>query len=110
MNKVTPIDKSNSLLTIYLLAFVFFTSSIGLAQGSLYVLIGLGTWADDPKSPASRPVKQGAVDALCAMLAQCSPASTLFWVRRYKETHTESEVGTAIRTIGCFAWPGWWSS
>lgn len=50
VNKVTPIDKSSTLLTMFL-AFVFFHEPIGPLKAACIVLIGLGTWLMIQKKP-----------------------------------------------------------
>ena len=81
INKVVPIDKSSTVLTI-LLAFLLLGEPIGLFQGIGVALIGVGTFLMiEPSPQRSGPPRRSA--AGCSMLSAppSLPASPPFWAR-----------------------------
>ena len=97
VNKVVPIDKSSTVLTI-LLAFLLLGEPIGLFQGIGVVLIGAGTFLMIEKKPDA---SSGAVRGKGWMLyavgrALCAaPTASL---GKIGIQGVESNLGTAVRT------------
>ena len=97
INKVVPIDKSSTILTI-LLAFLFLGEPIGLFQGVGVVLIGIGTFLMIEKKPqAEEHVSQGMGWMLCAF-GSAIFASLTSILGKIGIQGVESNLGTAIRT------------
>ncbi len=97
INKVVPIDKSSTILTI-LLAFLFLGEPIGLFQGVGVVLIGIGTFLMIEKKPqAEEHVSQGMGWMLYAF-GSAIFASLTSILGKIGIQGVESNLGTAIRT------------
>lgn len=97
VNKVVPIDKSSTVLTI-LLAFLLLGEPIGLFQGIGVVLIGVGTFfMIEPKraSPTSVPQSKGWM--LCAFGSALFASLTAI-LGKVGIQGVDSNLGTAIRT------------
>lgn len=81
INKVVPIDKSSTVLTI-LLAFFLLGEPIGLPQGIGVVLIGTGTFLMlEKRSP--RPAVHPSAGAGCStpLARRCLPVSPRSWAK-----------------------------
>lgn len=104
VNKVTPIDKSSTLLTMFL-AFVFFHEPIGPLKAACIVLIGLGIWLMIQKKPGVQARQTGRGWMFYA-LASAVFASLTSILGKAGMEHIDSNLGTAIRTIVvlCMAW------
>ena len=83
INKVVPVDKSSTVLTI-LLAVVFLHESLSLAKGAGIVCIAAGTYLMIGKKQSSGAAKTGA--SLTSILGKVGISGV------------ESNLGTAIRT------------
>ena len=98
VNKVVPIDKSSTILTI-VLAFIFLGEPITLVKGIAVVLIGVGTFmmiqkketADEPEKPKGR-------SWLIYALLSTVFASLTAILGKVGIEGVESNLGTAIRT------------
>ena len=97
VNKVTPIDKSSTVLTI-LMAFLLLGEPIGLPQGIGVVLIGAGTLLMlEKKSPAASRAPQGGSWMLYAFGSAVFASLTAI-LGKAGIQGVESNLGTAIRT------------
>lgn len=97
INKVVPIDKSSTVLTI-LLAFLLLGEPIGLPQGIGVVLIGAGTFLMlEKRSPAAGCAPQCGSWMLYAF-GSAAFASLTAILGKAGIQGVESNLGTAIRT------------
>ncbi len=97
INKVVPIDKSSTVLTI-LLAFLLLGEPIGVFQGIGVVLIGVGTFLMIEKKPSVEgAAPQGKEWLLCAFGSAVFASLTAILGKMGIEG-VESNLGTAIRT------------
>ena len=97
INKVVPIDKSSTVLTI-LLAFLLLGEPIGLFQGIGVVLIGAGTFLMIEKKPdASSGAVQGKGWMLYAFGSAIFASLTAI-LGKIGIQGVESNLGTAVRT------------
>ena len=98
INKVVPIDKSSTVLTI-LLAFFLLGEPIGLPQGIGVVLIGTGTFLMlEKRSPAAGCAPQCGSWMLYAFGSAVFASLTAI-LGKAGIQGVESNLGTAIRTI-----------
>ena len=95
INKVVPVDKSSTVLTI-LLAVVFLHESLSLAKGAGIVCIAAGTYLMIEKKQSSGAAKTGASWLLYA--AAYIIASLTSILAKVGISGVESNLGTAIRT------------
>lgn len=96
VNKVVPIDKSSTVLTI-LLAFLFLHEQINLYKGMGIVLIGAGTFLMIEKKDVS-PEEEKGKNWLLYALGSAVFASLTAILGKVGITGIESNLGTAIRT------------
>ena len=96
VNKVVPIDKSSTVLTI-LLAAVFLKEGISLAKGAGVVLIAIGTFLMIEKKQGSGETKSAAW--LWYALGSAVFASLTAILGKIGISGVESNLGTAIRTV-----------
>ncbi|WP_194610217.1 EamA family transporter [Clostridium vitabionis] len=96
VNKVVPIDKSSTVLTI-LLAAVFLKEGISLAKGVGVVLIAIGTFLMIEKKQGSGETKSAAW--LWYALGSAVFASLTAILGKIGISGVESNLGTAIRTV-----------
>lgn len=96
VNKVVPIDKSSTVLTI-LLALIFLGEPISWLKGIAVVLIGVGTFLMIEKKTASGE-KQGKKTWLLYALLSAVFASLTSILGKIGIEGVESNLGTAIRT------------
>ena len=99
INKVVPVDKSSTVLTI-LLAVVFLHESLSLAKGAGIVCIAAGTYLMIGKKQSSGAAKTGASWLLYAA-GSAVFASLTSILGKVGISGVESNLGTAIRTPGC---------
>lgn len=95
INKVTPIDKSSTILTM-LLAFIFLGEPITLIKAVALVLIGVGTVLMIQKQPGTQEAK-GRTWLLYAAGAAVFAALTSI-LGKIGMSQLDSTLGTAIRT------------
>lgn len=109
VNKVTPIDKSSTILTM-LLAFLFLHESLTVVKASAMVLIGAGTWLMIQKKPESAPKpeqKNASRTGKCTSgsawllyaFGSALFASLTSILGKIGIEGVESNLGTAIRTV-----------
>lgn len=96
INKVVPVDKSSTVLTI-LLAVVFLHESLSLAKGAGIVCITAGTYLMIEKKQSSGAAKTGASWLLYAA-GSAVFASLTSILGKVGISGVESNLGTAIRT------------
>lgn len=100
LNKVVPIDKSSTILTI-VLAFLFLQEKITVWKAAAVVLIGLGTWLMIGKkqeaADAHREGAKGKTWLLYAILSAVFASLTAI-LGKVGIEGVESNLGTAIRT------------
>ena len=98
VNKVVPIDKSSTILTI-ILAFIFLGEPITLVKGIAVVLIGVGTFMMIQKKETSHePEKPKGRSWLIYALLSTVFASLTAILGKVGIEGVESNLGTAIRT------------
>ncbi|MDD6544692.1 MAG: EamA family transporter, partial [Clostridiales bacterium] len=104
INKVVPVDKSSTVLTI-LLAVVFLHESLSLAKGAGIVCIAAGTYLMIEKKQSSGAAKTGASWLLYAA-GSAVFASLTSILGKVGISGVESNLGTAIRTgvVLALAW------
>ena len=96
INKVVPIDKSSTVLTI-LLAFVFLQEDISPLKVGCMVLIGGGTMLMITRREVSHPEKKGRAWLLYACLSALFASLTAI-LGKVGIQGIDSNLGTAIRT------------
>ena len=96
INKVVPIDKSSTVLTI-LLAFLLLGEPIGLFQGIGVLLIGIGTILMIERKPQAGNTSRGAGWLLYACGSALFASLTAI-LGKVGIQDMESNLGTAIRT------------
>lgn len=96
VNKVTPIDKSSTVLTI-LLAFILLGEPISLPQAVGVVGIGAGTLLMVSKKETQSEVKGGKWFIYALLSAVFASLTSIFG--KIGVENVDSNLGTAIRTI-----------
>ena len=96
INKVVPIDKSSTVLTI-LLAFVFLQEDISPLKVGCMALIGGGTMLMITRREVSHPEKKGRAWLLYACLSALFASLTAI-LGKVGTQGIDSNLGTAIRT------------
>lgn len=96
VNKVTPIDKSSTVLTI-LLAFILLGEPISLPQAAGVVGIGAGTLLMVSKKETQSEVKGGKWLIYALLSAVFASLTSIFG--KIGVENVDSNLGTAIRTI-----------
>lgn len=98
VNKVTPIDKSSTILTM-ILAFLFLGEELTLLKAAAVVLIGIGTYLMIQKKKSTE--KTGVRSNKWMIYASLSAifASLTSILGKIGIEGVESNLGTAIRTI-----------
>ena len=96
VNKVTPIDKSSTVLTI-LLAFILLGEPISLPQAAGVVGIGAGTLLMVSKKEPQSEVKGGKWFIYALLSAVFASLTSIFG--KIGVENVDSNLGTAIRTI-----------
>lgn len=97
INKVVPIDKSSTVLTI-LLAFLLLGEPIGLFQGIGVVLIGVGTFLMIEKKQQEEPRAAWGKSWMFYAFGSAIFASLTAILGKVGIQGVESNLGTAIRT------------
>ena len=97
INKVVPIDKSSTVLTI-LLAFLLLVEPIGLFQGLGVVLIGVGTFLMIEKKQQEAPSAASGKGWMLYAFGSAIFASLTAILGKVGIQGVESNLGTAIRT------------
>lgn len=100
VNKVVPIDKSSTILTI-LLAFIFLGEPVSWLKGIAIILIGAGTMLMIEKKEVSEKTgkeKQGKMSWMLYALLSALFASLTSILGKVGIEGVESNLGTAIRT------------
>ena len=97
VNKVAPIDKSSTVLTI-LLAFIFFGEPLSVPQVFGIIGIGVGTLLMITKEQVKKTKPQSKSWLLFAFLSAVFASLTSIFGKIGVE-NVESNLGTAIRTI-----------
>ena len=97
INKVVPIDKSSTVLTI-LLAFLLLGEPIGLFQGLGVVLIGVGTFLMIEKKQQEAPSAASGKGWMLYAFGSAIFASITAILGKVGIQGVESNLGTAIRT------------
>ena len=97
INKVVPIDKSSTVLTI-LLAFLLMGETIGLFQGLGVVLIGVGTFLMIEKKQQEAPSAASGKGWMLYAFGSAIFASLTAILGKVGIQGVESNLGTAIRT------------
>ena len=96
INKVVPVDKSSTVLTI-LLAVLFLYESLSLTKGVGIVLIAIGTYLMIEKKQSTGAAKEG-VSWLLYAAGSAVFASLTSILGKIGISGVESNLGTAIRT------------
>ena len=96
INKVVPVDKSSTVLTI-LLALIFLHESLTLTKGAGIVLIAVGTYLMIEKKQSAGAQKSGSAWLLYAA-GSAVFASLTSILGKIGISGVESNLGTAIRT------------
>ena len=97
INKVVPIDKSSTVLTI-LLAFLLLGEPIGLFQGIGVLLIGIGTFLMIEKKTQETPSAASGKGWILYAFGSAIFASLTAILGKVGIQGVESNLGTAIRT------------
>lgn len=98
VNKVVPIDKSSTILTM-LLAFIFLREEISLLKFICVVLIGAGTFLMITRKEQETPVKQKGHSWFLYALLSAVFASLTSILGKVGMENINSNLGTAIRTV-----------
>ncbi len=98
VNKVTPIDKSSTVLTM-LLAFIFLREEITLIKFIAMVLIGVGTYMMIQKKETAGTAKKSDGRWLLYAAGSAVFASLTSILGKIGIQDINSNLGTAIRTI-----------
>ena len=96
VNRVTPIDKSSTILTM-ILAFLFFGETVGAVQICAMVLMGAGTYLMIQKREAETGKKTKKTWLLYALLSAVFSSLTSI-LAKVGMQDVDSNLGTAIRT------------
>ena len=104
VNRVTPIDKSSTILTM-ILAFLFLGETVGAVQICAMVLMGAGTYLMIQKKEAETGKKTKKTWLLYALLSAVFASLTAI-LGKIGISGVDSNLGTAIRTsvVLAMAW------
>lgn len=97
VNKVAPIDKSSTVLTM-ILAFVFLGEKITILKGICIILIGLGTYMMIEKRESDEKTGKNTEWLIWAILSAVFAALTSV-LGKIGISDIDSTLGTAIRTF-----------
>lgn len=98
VNKVVPIDKSSTVLTM-LLAFIFLREEISLLKFICVVLIGAGTFLMITRKEQEAPVEEKGHSCFFYALLSAVFASLTSILGKVGMENINSNLGTAIRTV-----------
>lgn len=98
VNKVVPIDKSSTILTM-LLAFIFLREQISLLKFICVVLIGAGTFLMITRKEQKAPVEEKGHSWFFYALLSAVFASLTSILGKAGMENINSNLGTAIRTV-----------
>lgn len=97
INKVVPVDKFSTVLTI-ILAFILLGEPVSIYKLMGIVGIGVGTWLMIQKKETTEPKKEGKGWFFYALLSAVFASMTSI-LGKVGITGVDSNLGTAIRTI-----------
>lgn len=97
VNKVAPIDKSSTVLTM-ILAFIFLGEKITILKGVCIILIGLGTYMMIEKRESDEKIGKNTEWLVWAILSAVFAALTSV-LGKIGISDIDSTLGTAIRTF-----------
>lgn len=97
INKVVPVDKFSTVLTI-ILAFILLGEPVSIYKLMGIVGIGVGTWLMTQKKETTEPKKEGKGWFFYALLSAVFASLTSI-LGKVGITGVDSNLGTAIRTI-----------
>ena len=97
VNKVAPIDKSSTVLTM-ILAFIFLGEKITILKGVCIILIGLGTYMMIEKRESDEKTGKNTEWLVWAILSAVFAALTSV-LGKIGISNIDSTLGTAIRTF-----------
>ena len=97
INKVVPVDKFSTVLTI-ILAFILLGEPVSIYKLMGIVGIGVGTWLMIQKKETTEPKKEGKGWFFYALLSAVFASLTSI-LGKVGITGVDSNLGTAIRTI-----------
>ena len=97
INKVVPVDKFSTVLTI-ILAFILLGEPVSIYKLMGIVGIGVGTWLMIQKKETTEPKKEGKGWLFYALLSAVFASLTSI-LGKVGITGVDSNLGTAIRTI-----------
>lgn len=105
INKVIPIDKSSTILSM-LLAFVFLNESITWLKGICMVMIGLGTYLMIEKKVTAKHIDTEGISWFVYACGSAIFAALTSILGKVGIIGVDSNLGTAIRTVVVFimAW------
>ena len=98
VNKVTPIDKSSTILTM-LLAFLLLGERLRLNMVLGMALIAVGTWLMIQRKASSSPAASSSRAWFFYALGSALFASLTSILSKIGIEHVESNLGTALRTV-----------
>lgn len=98
INKVVPVDKSSTILTI-ILAFIFLNESVDLIKGAAVCMIAAGIFLMIQKKETARQKKTGRSLWMLYAAGSAFFASLTAILGKIGISGVESNLGTAIRTI-----------
>jgi transporter family protein len=97
VNKVVPVDKSSTVLTI-VLSTVFLGESVSLPKIVAVILIGAGTYLMIERKEAAKPAAEGRQWLFFAVLSALFASLTAI-LGKVGISGVESNLGTAVRTF-----------
>lgn len=97
INKVVPIDKSSTILTV-LLAFIFFNESVTVVKAVAVVIMAVGTFLMIEKKDVKQNESEFKRSWLIFAVLSAAFASLSSLLAKAGMNNVESNLGTAIRT------------
>ncbi|HCL03190.1 MAG TPA: multidrug DMT transporter permease [Lachnoclostridium phytofermentans] len=98
INKVTPIDKSSTVLT-FCFAFLFLHESVTVIKAIAYILIAIGTYLMIEKKQGEKNKKTEKQAWILYAFGSAIFASLTSILGKVGIEHVDSNLGTAIRTV-----------
>ena len=96
VNKVVPIDKSSTILTM-ILAFVFLKEDITIPMIIGMIAIGIGTYLMIQKKKKEQKQVKNRMAYICSLISSIASLTSI--LAKVGIENVESNLGTAIRTI-----------